>query len=172
MRSSLLSLILLCIPAALAFTFSPQQQQRLKQRGSSSVSQLEAVTFDKKQNKWVTNKPELEGPEAGYDIWGTVIRGGPLPFFTRLTNPDTYEQAILKFMATDKVDRIKAQANMDNYLANANDWTYYRMQGMDPDYVTVDSKELTLRLVWSVVVLALGGRAIYSLVTGEPFNLQ
>ncbi|KAI2513136.1 hypothetical protein MHU86_1174 [Fragilaria crotonensis] len=168
MKLSLLSLILLCLPAALAFTLAPQQ--RLKQ--SSSVSQLEAVKFDKKQDKWVTNKPEIEGPEAGYDIWGTVIRGGPTPFFTRLTNPDTYEQAVLKFMATDKVDRITAQANMDNYLSNPNDWTYYRIQGLDPDYVTVDTKELTLRIVWSGVVVALGGRAIYSLVTGEPFNLH
>ena len=171
MKSPLLSLILLCLPPALAFTFTTTQQHQQGLLKSQSFS-LQAVKFDKNQDKWITNKPELEGPEAGYDIWGTVIRGGPLPFFTRLFNPDTYEQAVLKYMATDKVDRIKAQANMDNYLANANDWTYYRMQGMDPDYVTIDTKELSLRLVWSAVVVALVGRSVYSLVTGEPFNLQ
>jgi hypothetical protein len=157
-------LFILCLPA-LALAFCPPQQQ-----GFSATS-LRAVTFDKTANKWVTSKPESEGPEAGYDIWGTLIRGGPLPFFTRITSPDTYEQAVLKFMAMDKADRIVAQANMDNYLANANDWTYYRLQGMDPDYVTIDSKALTLRVVWSGIVLALVGRSIYSYVTGEPFNL-
>lgn len=157
--------VLLCLPA-LALAFCPPQQQR-----ANVPTSLGAVTFDKKADKWVTSKPDVEGPEAGYDIWGTLVRGGPTPFFTRITSPDTYEQAVLKFMAMDKADRIVAQANMDNYLSNPNDWTYYRLQGMDPDYVTVDKKALTLRIVWSGIVLALVGRSIYSLVTGESFNL-
>ena len=168
MIKSLLQL-LVCIPS-LAIAFCPPQG--LLSSLKTSSSSLAVVKFDKQLNKWVTNNPSVEGPEAGYDIWGTAIRGGPSPFFTRLTSPETYEQAVLKFMAMDKVDRIVAQANMDNYLNNPNDWAYYRTQGMDPDYVTVDTKALTLRIVWSAIVLALAGRAIYSLVTGDSFNFH
>lgn len=54
-----------------------------------------AVKFDKKLNKWITTKND-EGPEAGYDIWGTLLRGGPKPFLARVFGPDQYEQAVLK----------------------------------------------------------------------------
>jgi hypothetical protein len=154
--------LLLCIPA-LALAFCPPQQQVPLTRA------LQAVKFDKKENKFVTSNPATEGPEAGYDIWGTIIRGGPLPFFTRLFNPDTYEQAVLKYMVSDKVGRLEAQANMDKYLENPNDWTYFRLQGMKPDYVTVDQKALNLRIAWSSVVVGGLLRTAYSLATGEPF---
>lgn len=57
---------------------------------------------------------------------------------------------------------------------NMQDWMYERMEaeraGRKIDYVTLNPKAVGLRLVWTAVVFALGGRAIYSLVTGEPFN--
>lgn len=57
---------------------------------------------------------------------------------------------------------------------NAQDWAYERMEadrnGRTIDYVTLKPKAVGLRLVWSAVVFALGGRAIYSAITGEPFN--
>jgi hypothetical protein len=57
-----------------------------------------APRFDKQLSKWVPASPE-EGPEGGYDIWGTVIRHGPVPFFNRIVKADEYEQGVLKFMA-------------------------------------------------------------------------
>ena len=80
-----------------------------------------APKFDKTQNKWLPTSPEEE-PEAGYDIWGSLLRQGPNPFFNRLLRGEEYEQGVLKFMAGDNVDRNTAQAEMDAYLQNPNDW--------------------------------------------------
>ena len=99
--------------------FLPQQQM-----AKSSVSLSMAASypkFDKAANKWMTTSPE-QGPEYGYDLMGTLLRQGPGPAFQRVFKNDDYEQAILKFMAGDKVDRITAQAEMDAYLRNPNDW--------------------------------------------------
>lgn len=61
----------------------------------------------KKQNKNpITNATQTEGPEAGYNIVGSLYRAGPMPAITRLTNPENYEQAVLKFMAKEKCDRV------------------------------------------------------------------
>jgi hypothetical protein len=81
-----------------------------------------APQFDNKLNKWVATFPEEEGPEAGYDIWGSLVRQGPFPFINRVFKAEEYEKAVLKFMAGDQVDRNTAQAEMDAYLRNPNDW--------------------------------------------------
>ncbi len=127
-----------------------------------------APRFDKKVNIWVPTSAD-EGPEAGYDIWGTVIRHGPIPFFNRLVKADEYEQGVLKFMAGDKVDRMRAQAEMDAYLSNPNDWAYNRLKGYNVDYLSINRKQLVLNLVWSTVVLVLLSRGIYCLTTGENY---
>jgi hypothetical protein len=68
----------------------------------SSTTKLSSLNmapkFDKQLNKWIPSS-SAEGPEAGYDIWGTVIRHGPVPFFNRIVKADEYEQGVLKFMA-------------------------------------------------------------------------
>jgi len=47
---------------------------------------------------------KLQGPI------GSLYRAGPKPFFTRLFNPETYDQAVLKYMAQDgSCDRKEAQ---------------------------------------------------------------
>ena len=35
-----------------------------------------------------------------------------MPAITRITNPDNYEQAVLKYMAQTNCERIEAQGNM------------------------------------------------------------
>jgi hypothetical protein len=125
-------------------------------------------------NKWVPQTPE-DGPEAGYDVIGTFLRQGPEPTLTRIFSPDDYEQAVLKFMATEKCDRNTAQGNMDAYLRNPPDWTYVRMEdqkrGFVRDYVTLKPLEVGKVIVWSTIVFALVGRAIYAITTGNRFNL-
>lgn len=49
---------------------------------------------------------KLQGPI------GSLYRAGPKPYFTRLFNPETYDQAVLKYMAQDGCDRKEAQGNM------------------------------------------------------------
>lgn len=125
-------------------------------------------------SEWVTTKPELEGPEAGYPATRTLLRHGPKAFLIRTFQPDKYEQAVLKFMAVDKVDRDEAQGNMDAYFENPNDWAYDRMQfqktGRKVDYVSPpEGKTLALVLVWSTLVLSVTGRVAYSLSNHVSF---
>ena len=127
-----------------------------------------APRYDKELNRWVP-ATAAEGPEGGYDIWGTILRAGPVPFFNRLVKTDEYEQGVLKFMAVEKVDRMRAQAEMDAYLQNPNDWAYNRVNGYNVDYLTLNKRKLTLTLVWSAVVLAFLGRAVVCLATGGKF---
>jgi hypothetical protein len=127
-----------------------------------------APRFDIQLNKWVPTSPE-EGPEAGYDIWGTAVRHGPIPLFNRVVKADDYEQGVLKFMAGDKVDRMTAQAEMDAYLKNPNDWAYNRLKGYNVDYLAINQKQLTLTLVWSAIILILLSRGAYCIATGENY---
>jgi hypothetical protein len=125
-------------------------------------------------SKWVPQGPDDE-PSAGYDILGTILRQGPEPALQRIFNADDYEQAVLKFMATEKCDRNTAQGNMDAYLRNPPDWTYIRMEdekrGYVRDYVTLKPKEIAKVAVWSSIVFGLAGRAVYCGITGSSFNL-
>lgn len=122
--------------------------------------------------EWVPNSPE-EAPEAGYGIGKTLLLHGPKPFFSRIFQEREYEQAVLKFMATDGVSRVEAQGNMDAYLRNPNDWAYQRFEsqkkGVTVNYWDIKPKELGLVLVWSTVVLSVVGRGVYSLSEGVGF---
>lgn len=40
---------------------------------------------------------------------------------------------------------------------------------MRPDYVTIKKGEIAKRLVWTTIVVVLGGRAIVSLATGDSY---
>ncbi|GKY97668.1 hypothetical protein MPSEU_000725100 [Mayamaea pseudoterrestris] len=128
--------------------------------------------YDKKLAKW-SPSTAADRPEAGYGIGKTLLLRGPKPFFHRLFQPEDYEQAVLKFMALDKCDRIEAQGNMDAYLENAQDWAFERLEskrtGFKRNYTDIDNKNLALTLVWSTIVAAYAGRAVYCLATDEYY---
>ncbi|KAL7527610.1 hypothetical protein ACHAXR_002037 [Thalassiosira sp. AJA248-18] len=111
---------------------------------------------------------KTEGPSAGYGIVGSLYRAGPVPFLQRLVNPDNYEQAVLKYMAQEKCDRVEAQGNMDAYLENPQDWAYQKMSEKNGapkrDYANanMDPKQIILSTVWAGVVVVFA----YDLVTG------
>jgi len=67
------------------------------------------------------------------------------------------------------VDRMTAQAEMDAYLSNPNDWAYNRLQGYKVDYLSLDQKQLTLNLVWAVFIVSLLSRGVFCVVTGDYF---
>lgn len=83
-------------------------------------------TFNKATEKW--EKAAGDDGKYPYDAVGALLRHGPVPFVTRLTNPGEYEQAVLKYMATAGVDRSEATGNMDAKLNNAVDWAYQKME--------------------------------------------
>jgi hypothetical protein len=91
--------ILFLVFPALALGFCP-----LPKKSFATSSLGMAPQYDNKFNKWVVTSPE-EGPEAGYDIWGSLVRQGPSPFINHVFKAEEYKQAVLKFMAGDQVDR-------------------------------------------------------------------
>lgn len=159
-------LALICKPLMMVQAFQPIGSSRHNHRPTI----LDMVKFD--GEKWVTQKPE-ETSENDYPLINTLLLHGPKPFLTRVFQPDEYEQAILKFMAGDKCDRINAQGNMDAYLQNPNDWAFNRMEeqkrGVKYDYVTLEAKQVVLVLAWSSVVFAFVGRGVYSISNGVGF---
>jgi hypothetical protein len=138
-------------------------------RYSKTFSFFMVPRYDKSSKRWYPSGPE-EGPEASYGPWVTLLRQGPTPFFTRVFQPDDYEQAVLKFMAGDKVDRTEAQGNMDAYLRNPSDWQYNRVKGYKVNYSSpIQISQILLTLIWSIVVLGLIGRGLYCLESGDNF---
>ena len=159
-----MSYALLLIPMAVAFVPATTTTTTIHARTQAFM----APKYNKETQRWTPSSPEEES-SAGYDILGTLLRQGPNPTLQRIFKPDEYDQAVLKFMAGDKCDRNTAQGNMDAYLQNPNDWAYNRLKGYNIDYATLDEKAVLLASIWSALILALAGRAGYSLVTHENF---
>lgn len=132
-----------------------------------------APRFDRKEQKWLYGGPEDE-PSAGYDALGSLLRHGPLPFFQRVFKADEYEQAVLKFMAVEKLDRNQAQGNMDAYLRNPNDWAIERFQmqktGSKIDYAKLETKSLVLTLAWVVALVSYSTFLYGNLKSGGAFD--
>jgi len=78
---------------------------------ASSSAKLPLPKFDEASQRWIKN-PNDDG-EYPYDAVGALLRHGPSPFITRLTNADEYEQGILKYMAVAKVSRAEATGTLE-----------------------------------------------------------
>ena len=111
--------------------------------------------YDPVTQKW-SPATEKESTSANYPPLRSLLRHGPGAFITRITQPDMYDQAVLKFMASDNVDRWEAQGNMDRFNENAQDWAFERMEsqkkGAKLDYVTLNPKQVVLSSVWAGIV--------------------
>lgn len=86
----------------------------------TATPKLPLPTFDDATQRYVKS-PDDDGVMP-YDAIGAALRHGPVPFITRLTNADEYEQGVLKYMGTAKVSRAEAVGNMDAKLNNPMDW--------------------------------------------------
>jgi len=85
MTRTILSSIFVAALIGYCSAFAPLQSSVRK----TSLSM--APRFDKTSEKWITDVPEeMEG--SSYGPIGTLYRAGPKPFFTRIFNPDTYDQ--------------------------------------------------------------------------------
>jgi len=127
--------------------------------------------FNKETERWE--------PPAGYDEMetygpvGSLLRQGPGPFITRLTQSDQYEQAVLKYMASEAgMSRVEAQANMDAFFNNAADWSYQKMEekrgAPKVDYNKIKTKDVALALIWAVFITPFLVRSAYLIaVTGN-----
>ena len=170
---------LLSLTAALALVcgcttvaaFAPQQRMAAapsKQSANALFLSLFArkPTYNKTTQRW-EKAPDDDGIYP-YDPIGSLLRHGPSPFFTRISNPDEYEQAVLKYMATANVSRAEATGNMDAYLNNANDWSYQKMEekkgAPKVDYTVLKTKQAILSSAWALLITPLVIRVIYKTI--------
>mmetsp|Transcript_888 Transcript_888/g.2068 ORF Transcript_888/g.2068 Transcript_888/m.2068 type:complete len:178 (+) Transcript_888:124-657(+) len=125
-------------------------------------------TFDKKSQKW---SPAVDAEEP-YGIGRTLLGNGPVPFFTRLTSPDDYMQAVYKFQANEKCTIRYAQGNMDAYFENPQDWAYQRTVEDNGGYKKkygdpIPQKQIILTTVWGVGVSSLIGKFVLTMSSGK-----
>ena len=93
---------------------------------SKPSAKLPLPTFNKETGRY--EKSPLDDGKYPYDAIGAALRHGPSPFLTRVFNADEYEQGILKYMASAKVERAEATGNIDAKLNNAMDWAYQKAE--------------------------------------------
>mmetsp|Transcript_28036 Transcript_28036/g.26896 ORF Transcript_28036/g.26896 Transcript_28036/m.26896 type:complete len:157 (+) Transcript_28036:46-516(+) len=110
---------------------------------------------------------EDEERNKGYGAFGSLTRQGPVPFFIRLSNPQTYEEAVNKYMVLEKCDRRTAQGNMDAYFQDPNGWAGNKLRARksgkpDIDYANVNQspKDLGLTAVWAIGIVSLFWRVL------------
>lgn len=131
--------------------------------------------YDEEAQRWSPSTPEEEAGK-GYSPIGSLIRQGPVPFVRRLVDPDSYDQGVLKMMATESggsgMTRDEAQGNMDAYLQNPNDWAVQKLEekrtGIKYDYANanMDVFSLVLTTAWTGVLLSVLGRVLYVSLNG------
>mmetsp|Transcript_9541 Transcript_9541/g.14340 ORF Transcript_9541/g.14340 Transcript_9541/m.14340 type:complete len:184 (-) Transcript_9541:113-664(-) len=161
MMYTILPLLLTILQTAAAFTFQNNNAAR-----TSNLSALNMVPrFSKTTQKWEpTSEKDTEG---GYDLMGSLIRQGPMPFIKRVQDPDLYDQMVLKYMAGDGVDRLEAQGNIDAFLANPNDWIVQKNAekrgAAKYDYAKANTNtgQLIKTTIWAMIVFGYVGRIIY-----------
>eukprot|EP00568_Trieres_chinensis_P005714 CAMPEP_0183293256 /NCGR_PEP_ID=MMETSP0160_2-20130417/2011_1 /TAXON_ID=2839 ORGANISM="Odontella Sinensis, Strain Grunow 1884" /NCGR_SAMPLE_ID=MMETSP0160_2 /ASSEMBLY_ACC=CAM_ASM_000250 /LENGTH=200 /DNA_ID=CAMNT_0025454343 /DNA_START=22 /DNA_END=624 /DNA_ORIENTATION=+ len=122
--------------------------------------------YDKATQRW-----EATCTEDGYGPVGSLLRFGPVPFFLRLSDPDKYEQAVLKYQASEKCVRMEAQGNMDAYFENPNDWAIQKLEekrgSAKRDYANLDEGQVALTLIWAVLITGVLIRIGFVLASGD-----
>jgi hypothetical protein len=158
LQSLTTALSLLAFLCALSTTVAFAPLRTTTTTTTASSTQLCAKPkLNPKTQKWEPSKDD-DG-EYPYDAIGSLLRHGPSPFITRITNPSEYEQAVLKYMATKGVSRAEATGNMDAKLNNAMDWAYQkgaeRNGAPKVDYTTLSKKKAALVIVWAFGITPL-----------------
>ncbi|KAL3801332.1 hypothetical protein HJC23_006942 [Cyclotella cryptica] len=162
--SQRLPIVLLILTALLAVSSSAFGLGK-----SKVANKLPLPTLNKETNRW--EKSPLDDGKYPYDAIGSALRHGPSPFLTRVFNGDEYEQGVLKYMATAKVDRAEATGNIDAKLNNPIDWAYQKMEEKNGkpkvDYTRLDKKQAALTIVWALGITPLAINVIVN--TADQF---
>ena len=98
----------------------------------------------------------------------SLLRNGPIPFLTRLTQGDKYEQAVYKYMFDSREsDLEEAQANMDAFFSTPDVWAEQKMlenQGKRAVFKyakPLDGERVVLSLTWGAFVIFIIGRVLW-----------
>lgn len=178
-----LSLTLLCVSACNAFSSSTQCSPKARPsrvalsvfgRRTGSKPAAPLPKFNTATERW--EAPENEDM-TGCDTFamspvGALLRQGPGPFITRLAKPDDYEQAVLKYQATEGCTRLEAMANMDAYFNNAADWAFQKNAEKNGapkvDYSILKKGQAAKTVVWALGITPFLTRIAYIMaVTGK-----
>lgn len=118
--------------------------------------------------------PAGVSPSQFYSPVFTLIRAGPVPFLTRLTSPQKYEQSIWKYQYEAKEPSLlTAQGNMDAFFAAPDVWAEQKLleqQGRREvfDYgKEAPAGRVALSIAWGSFVSGLLGRVLWQLLHGE-----
>lgn len=133
-------------------------------KSKAATPKLPLPTYDDKTERYIKN-PADDGVYP-YDAVGSALRHGPNPFITRVTKGDEYEQAILKYMGTWKVDRAEATGNTDARLNNQLDWQYQKMEEKNGkpkvDYTVLKPRDAALTVIWAFGITPLAINVVSS----------
>lgn len=146
-------------------------------RKSSSSPSLLKPTFNKETNKWErAPNDEDESDSELYGPFGALLRHGPGPFITRLTKPDEYEQALLKYQATEGCTRLEAMGNMDAYFNNAADWAFQKNAEKNGapkvDYTKLNTGDAAKTIVWALGITPLLLRIVFLIVSTGSWDVS
>ncbi|MGK3745726.1 MAG: hypothetical protein ACI8RD_007744 [Bacillariaceae sp.] len=86
-------------------------------------------TLDAEKNLYIRN-PNDDGV-LPYDPIGSLLRQGPAPFWTRLTNGNEYEQGILKYMYNARVERGKYHRSSKFYCSCVQSTFHYLLNSLN-----------------------------------------
>lgn len=152
----LLSLIALLCTLSTTVAFVPQQGAR-KAAVSLFAKKQAKPAFNKKTEKW--EKASDDDGKYPYGAIGSLLRHGPSPFISRVTNPGDYEQDVLMYMAQAGVTRSEATGNMDAKSNNAMDWVFQKTEEKNGaakvDYTELSTKDAILVAVWAFGITPL-----------------
>lgn len=149
--------------------FSSSSSSGHANQGCRRISfQRMAPSYNPFRGRWEPSCAN-EDSSAGYSPFGSLIRQGPVPLFQRLKDPEMYDQAVLKMMATSEqeMSRNEAQGNMDAYLQNPNDWALQKMEekngapAFDYANANMEIESLILTGAWTLILLAFVARILY-----------
>lgn len=170
---------LVLLPSSLGFTSS-----RLHSRQRSGVDVLHVFRRKNKGNNkspYLKNlpRPDPDNPDRFissnnfsskdlYPPYISLLRNGPLPFFTRLTSPDKYQQAVFKYQfESGEQDLEEAQANMDAFFSSPDVWAEQKLREQRGErdvykYAKpLDKERVVLSLIWGSMVLFAIGKIVW-----------
>jgi hypothetical protein len=165
------------LPTSFGFTF-PRPVHR-----QSGVQALCVFQKNKKGNKSPNLKnfprPDPANPDRFiapnnfnsndfYPPYISLLRNGPLPFFTRLTSPDKYQQAVFKYQfESGEQDLEEAQANMDAFFSSPDVWAEQKLREQRGEREVyryakpLDQERVALSLIWGSMVLFAIGKIVW-----------
>lgn len=105
--------------------------------------------------------------DDGYDLMGSLMRQGPVPFLMRVFYEDKYETSVTMYQLKKGCSRTEAMSNIDAYLEDPNSWMLQKLSeekgGYTRDYTKVNTKphEMLLTACWATMVLGAAIKIYY-----------